>query len=89
MPASHFDVKPMTGRPKLIVHHSTTSYESYTLGSFKNKIYNDKPQNLQDMEARIRHEIEEIPPHWLQNSLRNFVTDEVIIKLQGVLSVNI
>jgi hypothetical protein len=41
------------------------------------------------MEARIRHEIEEIPPHWLQNSLRNFVTDEVIVKLQGVLSVNI
>jgi hypothetical protein len=23
MPASHFDVKPMTGRPKFIVRHST------------------------------------------------------------------
>jgi hypothetical protein len=25
MPASHFDVKAMTGRPKFIVRHSTTS----------------------------------------------------------------
>jgi hypothetical protein len=25
MPASHFDVKPMTGRPKFIVRHSTSS----------------------------------------------------------------
>jgi hypothetical protein len=24
MPASHFDVKPMTGRPKFIVRHSTS-----------------------------------------------------------------
>jgi hypothetical protein len=23
MPASHFDVKPMTGRPKFIVRHTT------------------------------------------------------------------
>jgi hypothetical protein len=25
MPASHFDVKPMTGRPKFIVRHSTST----------------------------------------------------------------
>jgi hypothetical protein len=27
MPALHFDVKAMTGRPKFIVRHSTTSAE--------------------------------------------------------------
>jgi hypothetical protein len=26
MPASHFDVKAMTGRPKFIVRHSTTLF---------------------------------------------------------------
>jgi hypothetical protein len=41
----------------------------FLMGSFK-KNYKEKPQNLQDMETRIRHEIEEIPPNWLQNSLQ-------------------
>jgi hypothetical protein len=27
MPALHFDVKPMTGRPKFIVRHSTVAKE--------------------------------------------------------------
>jgi hypothetical protein len=31
MPASHFDVKPMTGRPKFIVRHSTYTKDKFLL----------------------------------------------------------
>lgn len=41
-------------------------------GHLKTTIYKERVQNLEDLEARIRHEIAEIPPNWLQNSLHNF-----------------
>jgi hypothetical protein len=37
MPASHFDVNSMTGRPKFIVRHSTSCYKERL--NFENTLY--------------------------------------------------
>jgi hypothetical protein len=43
MPASHFDVKPMTGRPKFIVRHSSRNDKiilSFEIYHPKNNVHN-------------------------------------------------
>lgn len=42
-------------------------------GYVKNKVYEDKPDNVEDLQIRITRTIQEIPRDFLQNSVRGFV----------------
>lgn len=41
-------------------------------GHIKNAVYKNRPQNIEDLQQRIRYEISNIPPDALSNSLQNF-----------------
>lgn len=55
--------------------------DCYLWNDLKSQVYKET-RNWQDVEVRNKHEIQEILPNWLQNSLRNFCdTLGVIVEL--------
>lgn len=50
-----------------------TPLDFFLWGHIKNLVYKNRPQNIEELQDRIRHEISMISPNTLLDSLRNFV----------------
>lgn len=50
-----------------------TPLDFFLWGHIKNVVYKNRPQNIEELQERIRHEISTIPPNTLLDSLQNFV----------------
>ncbi|KAF7274906.1 hypothetical protein GWI33_012432 [Rhynchophorus ferrugineus] len=48
-----------------------TAPDYFFWGFLKLKVYVNKPQTIQHLKDNIRHEIEEIQPHILQDAMKN------------------
>lgn len=50
-----------------------TPLDFFLWGHIKNLVYKNRPQNIEDLQQRIMHEISSIAPNILLDTLQNFV----------------
>lgn len=50
-----------------------TPLDFFLWGHLKSRVYIDRPRNLDDLQTRIRQEMDRLPRIWLENSIEQFV----------------